>query len=298
MALLALTFVMTSLFATEQNIITSDSVSLYIDVEGEGIPCLYIHGGPGSGSYWVQKFYGDHLEKNLKMIYLDQRGCGRSSTPKNNDYSLDRMLEDFETIRKELGITKWLVIGHSFAGVLMTPYAIKYPESISGLMYIDCTLSMEESAKSSWIPKAIDFAGEKAPEISKDENENTMIRMEAVRKVLQKDHLLWKLFYEVKEVNDKVNASYNEIEHWNNSLSANIMNFSEYWEDFRPYSQQIAIPVLFFYGNKDYAVGPNHYQGVHFQKMILWENNGGHDPFNESQDELDKAIAKFLEDIH
>jgi len=38
--------------AQERNIFTTDSVSLYVNVKGSGTPCLYIHGGPGSGSYW------------------------------------------------------------------------------------------------------------------------------------------------------------------------------------------------------------------------------------------------------
>ena len=45
--------------AQERNIFTTDSVSLYVNVKGSGTPCLYIHGGPGSGSYWVEKFFGN-----------------------------------------------------------------------------------------------------------------------------------------------------------------------------------------------------------------------------------------------
>lgn len=60
---------------------TSDSTTLYINVEGSSPACLYIHGGPGSGSYLLEKLYGDSLEKHFKMVYLDQRGVGRSRSP-------------------------------------------------------------------------------------------------------------------------------------------------------------------------------------------------------------------------
>ena len=52
------------------------------------------------------------------MIYLDQRGCGRSTSPKDNNYSMDRMVNDFEEVRKYLGIDKWITLGHSFGGLL------------------------------------------------------------------------------------------------------------------------------------------------------------------------------------
>jgi len=45
--------------AQERYILTSDSVKLYIKVEGKGIPCLYIHGGPAAGSYFLEKLVGD-----------------------------------------------------------------------------------------------------------------------------------------------------------------------------------------------------------------------------------------------
>lgn len=70
-----------TLQAQEKTILTSDSVSLYVNVKGKGTPCLYLHGGPGSGSYWLEKFFGDYLEQHFQMIYLDQRGVGRSTSP-------------------------------------------------------------------------------------------------------------------------------------------------------------------------------------------------------------------------
>jgi len=93
-----------SLQAQERHIIASDSVNLYVNVKGRGTPCLYIHGGPGSGSYWMEKFMGEYLEQHFQMIYLDQRGVGRSSSPGDNNYSMERMIKDFEEVREYLGI--------------------------------------------------------------------------------------------------------------------------------------------------------------------------------------------------
>ncbi len=96
---------------------TSDGVDLYVEVRGKGTPCLYVHGGPASGSYWARKFAGDVLEKHFRMIYLDQRGACRSSSPQNGDFSMNRLVEDFEEVRKALSIDRWLTMGHSFGGL-------------------------------------------------------------------------------------------------------------------------------------------------------------------------------------
>jgi proline iminopeptidase len=79
--LLFLNLIGLNMKAQEQHILTTDSVDLYVNVKGSGTYCLFIHGGPGSGSYWVEKFFGKELEQRFTMIYLDQRGVGRSSSP-------------------------------------------------------------------------------------------------------------------------------------------------------------------------------------------------------------------------
>lgn len=59
-------------------IITSDSVRLFVKRSGSGYPVLFIHGGPGSNSYYFEKEGGEVFSKDVQLIYLDQRGCGRS----------------------------------------------------------------------------------------------------------------------------------------------------------------------------------------------------------------------------
>ncbi|EKB49817.1 hypothetical protein [Cecembia lonarensis] len=48
-------------FAQSHQVLTSDGELLHITVKGNGIPCLYLHGGPGSGSWWLEKFMGEEL---------------------------------------------------------------------------------------------------------------------------------------------------------------------------------------------------------------------------------------------
>src|ERR1700741_1242026 len=81
---------------------TSDSVKLFVKRSGNGYPVLFIHGGPGSNSFYFEKEGGDVFSKKVQLIYLDQRGCGRSDSAPNGDYSLNRVVKDFDEVRQKL----------------------------------------------------------------------------------------------------------------------------------------------------------------------------------------------------
>ncbi|NMC59984.1 MAG: alpha/beta hydrolase [Candidatus Methanofastidiosa archaeon] len=280
--------------AQEREIITSDSVKLYVKVKGTGTPCLYIHGGPGSGSYWLEKFFGDFLEQHFQMIYLDQRGVSRSSSPKDKNYSLDRMIQDFEEVRGALGIKEWLTLGHSFGGILQMAYIEKYPQSVKGMIMINCTLNMKESFCNSWIPKAAEFAGVNytLPQIdSPDAILNTMME---VSKAMDEKMVMWKMAYSSQRNDSLMNSSYMEIPNWNNDFSSVALSIKDYWNDYKAETSKIKIPVLFFYGHTDWMVGPKHFVNVKFPNMIVWGSDVGHMPFLENRDDLERAIDKYI----
>ncbi len=283
-----------NLKAQERIINTSDSVKLYVNVKGNGPACLYIHGGPGGGSYWMEMFMGDSLEKHFQMIYLDQRGTGNSSSPVDNNYSMERMIKDFEEVREALNIKQWLILGHSFGGIPMMGYVINNPKVINGMIFINCTLSMNDSFEKSWMPKAIELAGDSVPAICLDTTVPIYKRMVAISPVLNKENVRWKLFYSSEDDNRKMNESYRHYTNWNGDLSEKGLEVADYWKDFHKQTSTIKQPVLFYYGKKDWAVGPDHYKGVEFPNMLLWGSETGHMPFLENKEDLVKAICAYI----
>ncbi len=281
--------------AEEQFITTSDGVKLYVNVKGTGLHCLYIHGGPGSGSYWMEKFMGDYLEKHFQMVYLDQRGVGRSSSPLDGNYSMERMTRDFEEVREALGISSWLVMGHSFGGMLQMSYVLSHPGVINGLIFINCTLSLNDSFGKSWLPKAIALAGDATPSTSLDTANSVYDRMLAIMPVLGERDLMWKIFFADRSNSQKMNETYAHFESWNSDQSEKILEFADYWQNLTKATSSVKQPVLFFYGKADWAIGPEHFQNVHFPNMILWGSEVGHMPFLENRIDLEKAITAYLE---
>jgi proline iminopeptidase len=275
LSLYAILFVCT-LHAQERYILTSDSVKLYVKVKGHGTPCLYIHGGPGAGSYFLEKLMGDSLEQHFQMIYLDQRGSGRSMSPKDNNYSLDRMIKDFEEVRTSLGIKQWLTIGHSFGGLLQMGYAKNHTNVIKGMIMINCSLNLNETFKSSWCPKACDLLGITDRRFYLDETLPIKVRWDSLIVQLVRKDIIWKMAFSSRNDMDMMNAACSEVPRGNVDFESIAFSINDYFADFKKETGTMKMPVLFFYGIKDWMIGPEHYKGVNFPNMMLWRNDMAH----------------------
>lgn len=283
--------------AEERMITTTDGIQLYVNIKGSGSPVLYLHGGPGSGSYWFEKFFGSFLEQHYTMIYLDQRGVGRSSGNYESDFSMDRMVKDFEEIRKELGYDSWLTLGHSFGGILQMGYYKRFPESVKGMIMVNCTLNIKQSFCESWSPKAAEFTG--TPELPCPEDPAELRKvLDSHITNLRSQNAFWKMGYSEPENEKIMDATYNDISNWNGSFGNLALGIGDYWVNYKVDSKKVNVPVLYFYGTEDWMVGPDHYKGIDFPKEIKWKSEGGHMPFMENREDLEKAVLSYKKEFN
>jgi proline iminopeptidase len=99
----------------------------------EGKPVLYVHGGPGAGtSPKSARFFNPEL---YYIVLVDQRGCGKSKpTAEIRENTTKNLIADFEKIRKQLKIKKWMVFGGSWGSTLSLAYAMTYPNICTELV--------------------------------------------------------------------------------------------------------------------------------------------------------------------
>ena len=120
--------------------IVVDDVRLWYRVAGIGsrgaVPLVFLHGGPGYNSHSFATFAGPRLERSLRVVYYDQRGSGHSERPWTGEYSMARLVEDVEGLRRALGVPRIALLGHSFGGTLALEYAAKYPEHVSRMILV------------------------------------------------------------------------------------------------------------------------------------------------------------------
>jgi proline iminopeptidase len=108
---------------------------LHVEQSGnpDGIPVVFLHGGPGAGSNENHRRYFDPAR--YRIINFDQRGCHRSITAGEiRQNTTADLLLDIERIRQHLGIDSWLVFGGSWGATLALLYAQQYPQRVRGLV--------------------------------------------------------------------------------------------------------------------------------------------------------------------
>jgi proline iminopeptidase len=118
---------------------------LYLEQVGkpDGIPVLFLHGGPGAGCepYHRRFFNPDHY----RVVLFDQRGCGRSTPHATLEANTTGdLVEDIERIRRQLSIEKWLLFGGSWGSTLALAYAQTHPQRVSGMILRGIFLCRDE----------------------------------------------------------------------------------------------------------------------------------------------------------
>lgn len=266
---------------------TNDNLKLYVKKSGKGIPCIFIHGGPGAWSKDFEIFCGKQLEKDFEMIYLDQRGCGRSEGYENTDYSINKIVEDIELIRKKLNIKKWVLLAHSFGGIIATSYVNKYQENVDGLILANCTLNFNQSLESQ-INKGCELLN-----ITRKENEISLIEeWKQIAYNLVKEDKYYILQY--KDYNNYIKMNSIDDEIVNTNMSNQSFDNESYFLDYCKFSEKINTPTLIITGSEDYAIGVKHFENFKFKNKVIKIINGKHTPYLEDTTEFIKAITKFI----
>jgi proline iminopeptidase len=129
--------------------VQANGVRLFFDVEGASLEpdgavmrekpvLLLLHGGPGmDGSYWRPWFSA--LADVAQVIYLDQRGCGRSDRGPKELWTLAQWGDDVRSFCDAIGIERPVVCGSSFGGEVAMSYATRHPEHPGKLVLLSCS---------------------------------------------------------------------------------------------------------------------------------------------------------------
>ncbi len=113
----------------------SDPHTIYFEQCGNpnGLPVLFLHGGPGSGCNENHRRYFDPSQ--YRIILLDQRGCHRSKPNGLLAHNTTQdILNDIEAIRAQLNIEQWVLFGGSWGVTLSLLYAERYPQHVAGMI--------------------------------------------------------------------------------------------------------------------------------------------------------------------
>jgi proline iminopeptidase len=112
-----------------------DDHEIYVESVGraDGIPAVFLHGGPGSGCQPDHRRLFD--PERFHAILFDQRGAGRSRPKGRREANtLPHLIADMEMIRQKFGFERWLIVGGSWGATLALAYAQAHPDRVSGIV--------------------------------------------------------------------------------------------------------------------------------------------------------------------
>ena len=112
-----------------------DGHELYLEQSGkaDGVPCIFVHGGPGGGTSPRSRRFFDPAV--YRIVVFDQRGSGKSKPNAADDLdgslvenNTGKLVADMEAIREHLKIEQWgMVFGGSWGSTLTLAYAQAHP---------------------------------------------------------------------------------------------------------------------------------------------------------------------------
>lgn len=97
-----------------------------------GLPVVFLHGGPGGGCSTASRRFFDPAR--YRIVLFDQRGAGRSAPngELRNNTTAD-LIADMEMLRSQRGIRAWHVFGGSWGSTLAVAYAQEFPHAVLSL---------------------------------------------------------------------------------------------------------------------------------------------------------------------
>src|ERR671926_943422 len=95
---------------------------MFVEEVGEGFPLIVLHGGPGLDHTMFRPWL-DPLGDELRLLYVDERGQGRSERVDPTTLSLEVFARDVDLLAEALELGSFALLGHSFGAIIATYHA-------------------------------------------------------------------------------------------------------------------------------------------------------------------------------
>src|SRR5512145_627390 len=119
----------------KSHLVLANGVKLhYLDWGGAG-PALIMLAGWGCNAYIFSEFAPRFIDQ-FHVLAMTRRGHGDSDHPETG-YDLETLTEDLAQFMDALQIDRAVLVGHSLAGVELSHFAVRHPERVLKLVYLD-----------------------------------------------------------------------------------------------------------------------------------------------------------------
>ncbi|MBN2414529.1 alpha/beta fold hydrolase [bacterium] len=277
---------------------------LYVEERGRGVPLVLLHGGPGGNHHSFHPAF-EEASRFCRVIYYDQRGCGKSDYSPGAGYSVDQAVSDLEALRESLHIERWVVLGHSYGGFLAQYYTMNYPHRVLGLVLCCSSTGLHN----------VDLIGTRQYDFLSDTERAAMKRArDRIRARAQTDN--WPLPERIRlEIfNNFANGDWKRQYFYRLTLEEcariahaygndskhrfiQVMSGSEIGKDLTGAFTHCPIPTIIFESFWDLTWKANKAWGLaanHPRARVEMFSESGHNPFTDQPDKFFASLSMFL----
>ena len=264
---------------------------LYCETEGAGMPIVLLHGGPGATHH---KFHPSFSRAGefARIIYYDQRGCGVSDYRAGEGYSLAQAVSDLDRLREAFGIERWIVLGHSYGGILAQCYALEHPERLAGLVLVGASLGFEADTGPSHQGEYI--TKEERARIREIHSMEDLTMAQSVYNAFRNGD--WKRQHFCKPTEDQFTRI--ALYEWKHDLDfRSALNQQLSWLDLRGGFEECPIPTLIVEGKWDLTWGEKKAEVLHSNHpnaRLVVMDRAGHSPFASNPEEFFRVLREFV----
>ena len=268
------------------NVELPDGVSLFVHEVGEGFPVVVLHGGPGLDHTHMSPWL-DGLGDEFRLLYVDERGQGRSDRVDPQSLSLDRFSEDVDLLAEALGVDRFALLGHSFGAIVATRHAI---ERGTAAGYVISGGGDSSEAMLADVETSLEAMGNGAEAIAESwEQEKTVETEEELRKLLDAQMPFHFHGQAPPGFSDRLVASPEVLRHFANQGYGNF--------DYVPQLGRVSKPTLVIVGEHDRTTTPRAarvlHEGIAGSELAIVPA-AGHMSFVEQPDAYLGPVRQFL----
>lgn len=120
----------------EIRFVDGSSGRLRVSDGGAGAPAvLFLHGLGNDLEAWRAQL--DHLRPGRRAVAYDQLGHGASDRMAGGLYTVEALADDVAVVADALALERFVLVGHSLSGAVLSAYAGAHPGRLAGLVYVD-----------------------------------------------------------------------------------------------------------------------------------------------------------------
>jgi pimeloyl-ACP methyl ester carboxylesterase len=113
-----------------------DGIKLHWSSTGQGPrTVILVHGWTCDDTTWKPQIPA--LARDYRVLTLDLPGHGKSDPPMDGKLSMDLFARAVESVRREAGADRVVLVGHSMGTPVIVQYARLFPRHVSAMVFVD-----------------------------------------------------------------------------------------------------------------------------------------------------------------